>query len=75
VSDRTPWTDIATEGAGWVIPLEDEASWVDAIAEVVGWDDAARQTYRAAALRFAASRAWNAEDIDKNRELFLRSLR
>lgn len=33
ISDQTPWNDIAECGAGWVLPLGDEAAWKRAITD------------------------------------------
>ena len=39
ISDQTPWTDMNEAGAGWALPLADEAGFVKAIQEVVEMDD------------------------------------
>ncbi len=33
ISDRTPWNDLEEQGAGWVIPLEDENRWQQVLKE------------------------------------------
>lgn len=38
ISDRTPWKDLTTVGAGWVIPLEEPDAWRAAIQEMVNMD-------------------------------------
>ena len=31
ISDQTPWNDLESFGAGWVIPLDDEKRWKSVI--------------------------------------------
>lgn len=35
LSDTTPWADLERAGAGWVIPLDDEAGWASALQRCV----------------------------------------
>jgi glycosyltransferase involved in cell wall biosynthesis len=38
ISDRTPWNDVAAQGAGWAIPLEDRGGWARAIDQCIAMD-------------------------------------
>lgn len=39
ISDRTPWNDLEDEGAGWVIPLDDESRWRNTLDMAATMDD------------------------------------
>lgn len=56
VSERTPWGDLATRGAGQTLPLEAPA-WLAAIEALAARDDARQQVERQAARRYAAALA------------------
>jgi glycosyltransferase involved in cell wall biosynthesis len=38
ISDKTPWNDIAAQGAGWVIPVDDRDAWARAVAQCISTD-------------------------------------
>ena len=40
ISDRTPWRNLAAEGAGWDLALEDTDSWVETLQHCVDMDQA-----------------------------------
>jgi len=58
LSDRTAWPDLGGAGAGFTVPLEDEAGWVAALQACVDMDAAAHGAMagraREVALRFVA---------------------
>jgi glycosyltransferase involved in cell wall biosynthesis len=56
VSDRTPWRGLAAEGAGWDLPLDDEAAFPAAIEDYARLDEARRVERRARARAYAARR-------------------
>ena len=43
LSDQTPWRNLEASGAGWDLPLDDEAAWLEALASVVDADTARLQ--------------------------------
>lgn len=49
ISDQTPWNDLGTFGAGWVVPLSDERGWKDAIRDAMNLssDDYAEMSAKA----------------------------
>jgi glycosyltransferase involved in cell wall biosynthesis len=70
VSDRTPWSELGSAGAGWVLPLNSPESWTRAIADVVDADEPTMRELRSSATRFAGDRAWSQPDTDLSRRLF-----
>lgn len=71
VSDRTPWQDVATAGAGWILPLERPGAWLQALRELTAMDEAEHARLRARALALATSRAADEGQLAANRGLFL----
>jgi glycosyltransferase involved in cell wall biosynthesis len=51
ISDRTPWADVGTSGAGYALPLNRE-QWAKALSEAVQWDQAAFDRHAAAAMKY-----------------------
>lgn len=43
ISDRTPWRDLATAGAGWAVPLDDTAAFDRVLQHCVDMDESERQ--------------------------------
>jgi glycosyltransferase involved in cell wall biosynthesis len=70
ISDKTPWIDVETEGAGWVISLADEERWRATVEDVVNADDETLRPLRSGAMKLARSRSSDPGDIDLNRRLF-----
>ena len=70
ISDKTPWIDVETEGAGWVIPLADEERWRATVEDVVNADEETLRLLRSGAMKLARSRSSDPGDIDLNRQLF-----
>jgi len=56
ISDRTPWRNLKEAGAGWDLPLEDQAPFVEAIETFAALDPEERPQWRAAAREVA--RKW-----------------
>ncbi len=75
ISDQTPWRDLATQGVGWVIPLQDVQGYVDAIEEVAGWSPEQSRQCSERARRYAKSLDQDDELVSSNRRLFLDALR
>ena len=71
ISDQTPWHDLAVDGCGWEVPLEDAATWRAHLAEVVAWHDHDRRRARAAAVARAERARDDADDaLDAWHHLF-----
>jgi glycosyltransferase involved in cell wall biosynthesis len=51
ISDRTPWADVGTSGAGYALPLNRE-QWAQALSEAVQWDQAAFDRHASAAMKY-----------------------
>ncbi|QCK87603.1 glycosyltransferase [Phreatobacter aquaticus] len=47
ISDRTPWSFLGDEAAGFVLPLDDSATWTAAIADIVAMDEDRHAAMRA----------------------------
>jgi len=59
ISDRTPWRDLAANGAGWDLPLHDPDAFVAALERVVGLDVAGWQRMAAAgSSKGSTPRSW-----------------
>jgi glycosyltransferase involved in cell wall biosynthesis len=52
LSDRTPWNDIESLGAGWIIPLEDEVRWKTVLDEAQRIKPEVYEEMSTAALRY-----------------------
>jgi glycosyltransferase involved in cell wall biosynthesis len=70
ISDKTPWVDVETEGAGWVIPLSDEERWRAIVEDVVNADEETLRLLRSGAVKLARSRNADPGATDLNRRLF-----
>jgi len=70
VSDRTPWGKIEEEGAGWVVPLDDERRWKSVIQEVVDASEDELNARRTAAKRLAHAQISSQRDVEGYRRLF-----
>lgn len=73
ISDRTPWTDLARQGAGWDLPLEEPERYLEVLARILALDqqgfDQLRKTTRSYALAYVKSQ----DQVDENRQLLLRA--
>jgi len=74
ISDRTPWRDLAANGAGWDLPLHDPAAFVAALERVVGLDVAGWQRMAAAARRYVQSGPLAIRAVEQNTALFRQCL-
>lgn len=70
LSDQTPWRDLATDGAGWDLPLDRPEGFAAAIDTLAGEDSARRAARRASAA--ARARRWTetSDPVGANRRLF-----
>ncbi|MGH7297450.1 MAG: glycosyltransferase, partial [Polyangiaceae bacterium] len=70
ISDQTPWRDLARAGAGWDLPLADEAAFVRALQTCVdiGEEEFAARSAAARAMGVAAAASTAA--LEDNRALF-----
>lgn len=68
-SDRTPWRDLQSAGAGWDVPLEDAARFVETLQQCadMGADDFARLSQRA--LAYGISKCDLCDSLESNRRL------
>lgn len=71
VSDQTPWHDIESADAGWVIPLTDVERWQGAISEIIVADASSLEKRRVAARALAHRRSSTSADVERSRQLFL----
>lgn len=70
VSDQTPWRGLASAGAGWDLPLEDEGAWVQALAAMADADAERFEEMSRAAVAFATGAADFSKAVEMNRLLF-----
>jgi glycosyltransferase involved in cell wall biosynthesis len=75
ISDKTPWDDVQSAGAGWVIPLTDEDRWRAAVENIVNADEETHRRIRSAAVKLARLRSSRGADVDQNRQLFYTAAR
>jgi glycosyltransferase involved in cell wall biosynthesis len=47
ISDKTPWRQLQSVGAGWDLPLNDPAAFTSAVETVAALDQPALEAYRA----------------------------
>lgn len=49
ISDRTPWSEVAEKGAGWVLPIGDSAKWTERLEQMLamGAEDYQQMAVRA----------------------------
>jgi glycosyltransferase involved in cell wall biosynthesis len=73
-SDRTSWSDLPVEGAGWTIPLDDHVRWQKTIRDCLAMDDQDYVKMSSAARAYALS--WLAEPSvkDATSEILQRAL-
>lgn len=71
LSDRTSWSAVEAQGAGWCIGLGDEARWLETLDSCIRMDAMAHGKMRNAAHALGNARALSRQAIDANRELFM----
>ena len=70
ISDRTPWHDLETAGAGWDLPLESPERFTEVLQRLVDMDQAAMARLRAGARYHAESVEREDWRVEANRQLF-----
>lgn len=73
ISDQTPWRGLAESGAGWDLPLEQEAEFVYAIESLEMQENVLR-VRRLAARAFAEEILCQRASFEANRDLFLKPI-
>ena len=74
IGDLTPWGEVESAGAGWVIRIDDSEGWQVAIESIVRANHSSLDHLRVAARRFALARTTGQKDTELNRELLLAAL-
>jgi glycosyltransferase involved in cell wall biosynthesis len=74
ISDRTSWNHIASQNVGYVVPLDDITGFITAINNIINMDNQVHQSMRLSAKKLGLSLLSVPEDIDHNRDLFLKVL-
>lgn len=64
LSDRTPWRDLQSLGAGWDLPLDQPASFTAAIQQIIDMGDNQHAGYRNQARAYAERLADDAEVLE-----------
>jgi len=75
LSDRTPWQSLEADGAGWILPLEQQRRWIEVLQRCVGMDDASHHVMRLHARAAARGYAQRESAIQQNIALFEEALR
>jgi glycosyltransferase involved in cell wall biosynthesis len=70
VSDRTPWRDLATERAGWDLPLDRPDLFRKCLSELIAMGAAEFETWSHGARRYGLARANDASAVERYRALF-----
>ena len=65
ISDQTPWNDLEKFGAGWVMPLEDNARWEDVLKHAIALSDEDYAQMSKNAVAYVKTR-FNFEEIRSN---------
>ena len=75
LSDRTPWTDLEANSAGWTIPLDQPGRFTEVIEQCALKNAREYNELRSSTLAYAANYlASDGETVEQNRALFLRCL-
>jgi glycosyltransferase involved in cell wall biosynthesis len=74
LSDKTPWRDLAGEGAGWDLPLDQPALFREALQQAVDMGPGEHRTMSESARAFGQRRSDDPEVVAQNRKLFQRAL-
>lgn len=72
-SDRTPWTDLESQGCGWAHPLGNEQAFVASLEQAAAMDGAASREQCEAALRYAAHYSGSLPWREQNIAMFLQA--
>ena len=70
ISDQTPWNDLNAFGAGWVIPLNEEARWIKSLNQASQLTDAEYEKMSAQAIQYVSEKIDIAEIRGKYLQLF-----
>lgn len=70
ISDRTPWQDLESRRAGFVIPLENEERWVETLNGLVGMDEREHSALRLGAQEMSREIFADSRATDLTREFF-----
>lgn len=70
VSSVTPWQTLEAEGAGWVVPLEQEGRFVEVLQRVADMDEAGHSPWRDGARRAGQAALNDEQAVADNHRLF-----
>lgn len=70
ISDKTPWHNLQTENAGWIIPLISDAGFVNAIENVARMDQKHFDLFQHGAYTYALKINNNPEVIENLKNIF-----
>lgn len=70
LSDKTPWSDLESDGLGWNLSLENPAAFAQKIEYLAETSSETRQKQRLKTREKALIRLLNPEAIEENRRLF-----
>lgn len=70
LSDQTPWSDVATNGAGWALPLDDVKGFARIIDSFVRRNSQERARMAEGVRLYAEKRLYPPEHIEDSRRLF-----
>jgi glycosyltransferase involved in cell wall biosynthesis len=74
LSDQTPWQGLKDDSLGWNFPLAEENSFINAIRDRYGLSTVERNSRRMIVCENAYKRIFNPEDLEANKNLFLKVL-
>jgi glycosyltransferase involved in cell wall biosynthesis len=74
ISDKTVWRGLAEQGAGWDLPLSDQASFVAAIDASGRKTSEERREWRRRVHQYAKAHIVQPASIEANRQVFLRAM-
>lgn len=74
ISDRTPWRNLTTHGAGWDLPLERPELFRDALQAHCQMDELEHARLRQRAVAYATASVRTTERADAHRELFRQAI-
>jgi glycosyltransferase involved in cell wall biosynthesis len=75
ISDRTPWRDLAGQGAGADLSLDDQTAFIATLEHYAAMDNAAYAHERQRALAFASKWTSNQQATDQARQMFRNTAR
>ncbi|HEX8360774.1 MAG TPA: glycosyltransferase family 4 protein [Longimicrobium sp.] len=74
IANTTPWRGLEAAGAGWDLPLDDEASFAARIEHYAALPPARREAMRESAYEYVCQRLAAPGLVEANRELFMAGL-